>query len=45
VRSTLIPVLSDSKKIAQMSEASKRSGVLDGAERFISLIDEVLSRR
>ena len=45
VRSTLIPVLSDSKKISQMSEATKRSGVLDGSERFISLIDEVLSRR
>lgn len=45
VRSTLIPILSDSKKIAQMSDASKRSGVLDGSERFISLIDEVLSRR
>jgi UDP-N-acetylglucosamine--N-acetylmuramyl-(pentapeptide) pyrophosphoryl-undecaprenol N-acetylglucosamine transferase len=45
VRSTLIPILSDSKKIAAMSEASKRSGVLDGSNRFISLIDEVLSRR
>jgi UDP-N-acetylglucosamine--N-acetylmuramyl-(pentapeptide) pyrophosphoryl-undecaprenol N-acetylglucosamine transferase len=45
VRSTLIPILSDSNKISQMSEATKRSGVLDGAERFISLIDEVLSRR
>lgn len=45
VRSTLIPLLSDSKKIVQMSEATKGSGVLDGSERFISLIDEVLSRR
>jgi UDP-N-acetylglucosamine--N-acetylmuramyl-(pentapeptide) pyrophosphoryl-undecaprenol N-acetylglucosamine transferase len=45
VRSTLIPILSDSKQIAKMSEASKRSGVLDGSKRFISLIDEVLSRR
>jgi UDP-N-acetylglucosamine--N-acetylmuramyl-(pentapeptide) pyrophosphoryl-undecaprenol N-acetylglucosamine transferase len=45
VRSTLIPILSDSKRIATMSEASKRSGVLDGSNRFISLIDEVLSRR
>lgn len=45
VRSTLIPMLSDSKKLADMSEAAKQAGVLDGTERFIALIDEVLSRR
>ena len=45
VRSTLIPLLSDSKKLAEMSESAKQAGVLDGTERLISLIDEVLSRR
>lgn len=45
VRSHLIPMLSDSKKLIAMSEAAKSVGVLDGAERFIALIDEVLSRR
>lgn len=45
VRSTLIPMLSDSKALAKMSEAAKQAGVLDGTERFIALIDEVLARR
>lgn len=45
VRSTLIPLISDSKRLAQMSEAAKQAGVLDGTERFISLIEEVVSRR
>lgn len=45
VRSTLIPMLSDSKRLAEMSESAKQAGVLDGTERFIALIDEVLSRR
>jgi UDP-N-acetylglucosamine--N-acetylmuramyl-(pentapeptide) pyrophosphoryl-undecaprenol N-acetylglucosamine transferase len=45
VRSELIPMLSDSKKLAAMSEAAKGVGVLDGTERFLALIDEVLSRR
>ena len=45
VRSTLIPMLSDSKRLAEMSEYAKQAGVLDGTERFIALIDEVLSRR
>jgi UDP-N-acetylglucosamine--N-acetylmuramyl-(pentapeptide) pyrophosphoryl-undecaprenol N-acetylglucosamine transferase len=45
VRSTLIPMLSDSKALATMSEAAKQAGVLDGTERFIALIDEVLARR
>ena len=45
VRSTLIPMLSDSKALAQMSELAKQAGVLDGTERFITLIDEVLARR
>ena len=45
VRSTLIPMLSDSKALAQMSESAKQAGVLDGTERFIALIDEVLARR
>jgi UDP-N-acetylglucosamine--N-acetylmuramyl-(pentapeptide) pyrophosphoryl-undecaprenol N-acetylglucosamine transferase len=45
VRSTLIPMLSDNKALAQMSESAKQAGVLDGTERFIGLIDEVLARR
>jgi hypothetical protein len=28
-----------------MSEAAKQAGVLDGTERFVALIEEVLSRR
>jgi UDP-N-acetylglucosamine--N-acetylmuramyl-(pentapeptide) pyrophosphoryl-undecaprenol N-acetylglucosamine transferase len=45
VRSILIPLISDSKRLAQMSESAKQAGVLDGTERFIALIDEVVSRR
>lgn len=45
VRSSLIPLLSDSKRLQEMSDNSKQAGVLDGTERFIALIDEVLSRR
>lgn len=45
VRSTLIPMLSDSKKLADMSLAARQAGVLDGTERFIALIDGVLARR
>jgi UDP-N-acetylglucosamine--N-acetylmuramyl-(pentapeptide) pyrophosphoryl-undecaprenol N-acetylglucosamine transferase len=45
VRSFLVPVISDTKKLASMSEASKQAGVLDGTERFVALIEEVLSRR
>lgn len=45
VRSVLIPMLSESKKLSQMSAQARQSGVLDGTERFIALIDEVLSRR
>jgi UDP-N-acetylglucosamine--N-acetylmuramyl-(pentapeptide) pyrophosphoryl-undecaprenol N-acetylglucosamine transferase len=45
VRSTLIPMLSDSKRLGEMSDSAKQAGVLDGTERFVALIDEVLSRR
>jgi UDP-N-acetylglucosamine--N-acetylmuramyl-(pentapeptide) pyrophosphoryl-undecaprenol N-acetylglucosamine transferase len=45
LRATLIPLISDSKKLAQMSLAAKQVGVLDGTERFIALIEEVVSRR
>lgn len=45
VRSTLVPMLSDNKKLTEMSEAARKSGVLDGTERFVALIDEVISRR
>lgn len=45
VRSTLIPILSDSKRLTEMSAAAREAGVLDGTARLVSLIDEVLSRR
>jgi UDP-N-acetylglucosamine--N-acetylmuramyl-(pentapeptide) pyrophosphoryl-undecaprenol N-acetylglucosamine transferase len=45
VSTTLIPTLSDSKKLSAMSLAARQAGVLDGTERFIALIDEVASRR
>ena len=45
VRSFLIPMLSDTKKLAAMSLAAREAGVLDGTDRFIKLIDEVLSRK
>jgi UDP-N-acetylglucosamine--N-acetylmuramyl-(pentapeptide) pyrophosphoryl-undecaprenol N-acetylglucosamine transferase len=45
VRSTLIPMLSDSKRLQEMSASAKKAGVLDGTERFLKLIDEVLSIR
>jgi len=45
VRSVLIPLISDSKRLSQMSEAAKQAGVLDGTDRFIALIEEVVSRR
>lgn len=45
VRATLIPLLSDSKKLAEMASLARNVGVLDGTERLIKLIDEVLSRR
>jgi UDP-N-acetylglucosamine--N-acetylmuramyl-(pentapeptide) pyrophosphoryl-undecaprenol N-acetylglucosamine transferase len=45
VRATLIPVISDSKRLVQMSDSARQAGVLDGTERFIALIEEVLSRR
>jgi hypothetical protein len=38
-------MLSDSKVLASMSESARQAGVLDGTERFIALIDEVLARR
>jgi len=45
VRASLIPVISDSKRLLKMSEAARQAGVLDGTERFIALIEEVVSRR
>jgi UDP-N-acetylglucosamine--N-acetylmuramyl-(pentapeptide) pyrophosphoryl-undecaprenol N-acetylglucosamine transferase len=45
VRAILIPLISDSKRLAQMSESAKQAGVLDGTERFVALIEEVVSRR
>lgn len=44
VRSVLIPILSDTKKLASMSLAAREAGVLDGTERFMNLIEEVISR-
>lgn len=45
VRSKLISILSDTKRLDEMSKLAKESGVLDGTSRFIKIIDEVLSRR
>lgn len=45
VRSDLIPMLSDSSRLNEMSNAAKEAGVLNGTERFIKLIDEVIQRR
>ena len=45
VRSVLIPMLSDTKKLSSMSLAAREAGVLDGTERFLKLIDEVPSRK
>jgi UDP-N-acetylglucosamine--N-acetylmuramyl-(pentapeptide) pyrophosphoryl-undecaprenol N-acetylglucosamine transferase len=45
VRSTLIPMLSDTKRLQAISEAARSVGVLDGTERFVALIQEVISRR
>jgi UDP-N-acetylglucosamine--N-acetylmuramyl-(pentapeptide) pyrophosphoryl-undecaprenol N-acetylglucosamine transferase len=45
VRATLIPMLSDSKALSRMAESAKEAGVLDGTERFVKLIDEVLAAR
>jgi hypothetical protein len=38
-------MLSDSRRIEEMASAAKASGVLDGTERFLALVDEVISRR
>jgi UDP-N-acetylglucosamine--N-acetylmuramyl-(pentapeptide) pyrophosphoryl-undecaprenol N-acetylglucosamine transferase len=45
VRSTLIPIVSDGRALLKMAESAKKVGVLDGTERFIALIDDVMSRR
>lgn len=45
VRASLIPVISDSKRLNQMSEAAAQAGVLDGTERFIALIEGAIHRR
>lgn len=45
VRANLIPIISDSRELVEMSQAASRAGVLDGTERFISLVDEVIARR
>lgn len=44
IRSTLIPTISDGRKLLAMSTAAKRVGILDGTARLISLIDEVTKR-
>ncbi len=45
VRSVLIPLLSNTKALTEMSEAARSAGVLNGTERLIKLIDEVLIKR
>lgn len=45
VRSELISILSDTKRLDEMSKFAMETGVLDGTARFIKIIDEVLSRK
>jgi UDP-N-acetylglucosamine--N-acetylmuramyl-(pentapeptide) pyrophosphoryl-undecaprenol N-acetylglucosamine transferase len=40
----LVPLLSSSKRLAQMSKAAKSFGILDGTERLYRLVAGVLSR-
>lgn len=45
VRTYLIPIISDSRELSEMAQSAAKAGVLDGTERFIELVDQVLSRR
>lgn len=42
VLSTLIPLISNSKRIAEMAEKAKELGLRDGAERLLKLVNGVL---
>jgi UDP-N-acetylglucosamine--N-acetylmuramyl-(pentapeptide) pyrophosphoryl-undecaprenol N-acetylglucosamine transferase len=43
VRSTLVPLLRDEQRLAQMAAAASRIGVRDGTQRMVNLIDRALS--
>lgn len=45
VRDTLIPLLNDTHRLRQMSEAAKKSGTLDGTEQLYALVLEALRSR
>ena len=42
VLSSLIPLISNTKRIAEMSEKAKELGLRDGAERLLKLVNGVL---
>ncbi len=43
IASTIIPVVSDSRRLKKLSRAAKQIGVSDGDERLLKLINSVLS--
>ncbi|MFV0433230.1 MAG: UDP-N-acetylglucosamine--N-acetylmuramyl-(pentapeptide) pyrophosphoryl-undecaprenol N-acetylglucosamine transferase [Leucobacter sp.] len=45
VRGTLLPLLGDETRLAEMSERARGAGALDGTERLLALVDEALGRR
>lgn len=45
VRSTLIPLLDDGERLAEMSERARTAGALDGTERLYDLVREALAER
>lgn len=42
VRDTLIPLLGDNSRLADMSERSRSAGRLDGTEQLLDLVDEAI---
>jgi len=44
VRETLLPLLGDADRLAQMSDHARSAGTLDGTERLLALVREALSR-
>ena len=45
VSNVVIPVVSDSRRLLQMSNAARKAGVSDGAERLLKLVMSVLPAR
>jgi UDP-N-acetylglucosamine--N-acetylmuramyl-(pentapeptide) pyrophosphoryl-undecaprenol N-acetylglucosamine transferase len=42
VSETLVPLISNSKELAQMAKAAKTVGIADGTRRLLSLVQGVL---